>query len=42
MRVQKRIFEDHYGYMTPVKNADRILLGLPGWQSGQPEATASG
>jgi|HubBroStandDraft_2_1064218.scaffolds.fasta_scaffold290543_2 hypothetical protein len=22
--------EDHYGHITPVKNADRILLRLPG------------
>jgi integrase len=24
--------EDHYCHVTPVKNADRILQGLPGWE----------
>jgi hypothetical protein len=35
-RLSKMI-EDHYGHITPVKNADRILLGLPGWQSAAAE-----
>jgi integrase len=26
------MIEDHYGHVTPVKNADRILQGLPGWE----------
>jgi hypothetical protein len=31
------MIEDHYRHMMPVKNADRILLDLPGWQPGQLE-----
>jgi hypothetical protein len=26
------MIEDHYGHITPVKNAERILQGMPGWQ----------
>jgi integrase len=33
MGTSVKMIEDHYGHITPVKNADRILLGLPGWQS---------
>jgi hypothetical protein len=25
------MIEDHYGHITPVKNAERILQGMPGW-----------
>jgi integrase len=28
-----QMIENHYGHITPVKNADRILQGLPGWES---------
>ena len=42
MGTSVKMIEDHYGHITPVKNADRILLGLPGWQAGQPEITSSG
>lgn len=28
-----KMIEDHYGHVNPVKNADRILQGLPGWES---------
>ncbi len=31
-----------HGHITPVKTADRILLGLPCWQSKQPETSTSG
>ncbi len=27
----KKMIENHYGHITPVKHADRILKGLPGW-----------
>ena len=37
-----KMIEDHYGHISPVKNADRILLGLPGWQANQPEMAPSG
>ncbi len=32
MGTSVKMIEDHYGHATPVKNADRILLGLPGWE----------
>jgi integrase len=32
MRTSVKIIQDHYGHITPVKNADRILQGLPGWE----------
>ena len=41
MGTSVKMIEDHYGHITPVKNADRILLGLPGWQPNQPDITAS-
>ena len=31
MRTSVKMIEDHYGHVTPVKNAERILMGLPGW-----------
>ena len=27
------MIEDHYGHVTPVKNADRILMGMEGWET---------
>ncbi len=33
------MIEDHYGHVNPVKNAERILQGLPGWESIAPSAT---
>ena len=27
------MIEDHYGHVTPVRNADRILQGMTGWQA---------
>jgi integrase len=37
MGTSVKMIEDHYGHVTPVKNADRILQGLPDWE---PIATA--
>lgn len=37
MGTSVKMIEDHYGHITPTKNADRILQGLPGWE---PIATA--
>ncbi len=37
MGTSVKMIEDHYGHISPVKNADRILLGLPGWQTEEPE-----
>jgi integrase len=32
MGTSVAMIENHYGHVTPVKNADRILSGLPGWE----------
>jgi integrase len=32
MGTSVKMIEDHYGHVTPVKNADRILQGLPCWE----------
>ena len=32
MGTSVKMIEDHYGHITPVKNAERILQGLPGWE----------
>lgn len=36
MGTSVKMIEDHYGHITPVKNADQILKGLPGWEMGAP------
>jgi integrase len=33
MGTSVQMIEDHYGHINPVKNAERILQGLPGWES---------
>jgi len=42
MGTSVKMIEDHYGHITPVKNADRILVGLPGWQPTPPEVGSTG
>jgi integrase len=32
MGTSVKMIEDHYGHITPVRNAERILQGLPGWE----------
>jgi integrase len=32
MGTSVKMIEDHYGHVTPVKNAERILKGMPGWE----------
>jgi hypothetical protein len=32
MGTSVKMIEDHYGHITPVKNAALILQGLPGWE----------
>jgi len=27
-----KVIEEHYGHIVPVKNPERILQGLPGWE----------
>lgn len=36
MGTSVKMIEDHYGHITPVKNAEQILKGLPGWEIGLP------
>jgi integrase len=33
MGTSVAMIEDHYGHVSPVKNADRILHGMSGWQA---------
>ncbi len=42
MGTSVQIIEDHYGHITPIKNAERILQGLPGWEpiTAAPKALA--
>jgi integrase len=44
MGTSVKMIEDHYGHVNPVKNADRILQGLPGWemQAAVPDDRADG
>ena len=37
MGTSVKMIEDHYGHITPVKNAERILQGMPGWEPPVPE-----
>ena len=39
MGTSVKMIEDYYGHITPAKNAERILQGIPGWE---PIADASG
>lgn len=39
MGTSVKMIEDYYGHITPAKNAERILQGIPGWE---PMAEASG
>src|ERR1700675_5144688 len=41
MGTSVKMIEDHYGHITPAKNTERILQGIPGWEpiadgSGEP------
>jgi integrase len=38
MGTSVKMIEDHYGHITPVKNAERILQGMPGWAPISAEA----
>jgi integrase len=44
MGTSVKMIEDHYGHITPVKNAARILQGLPGWEpiADTPQVEAKG
>lgn len=41
MGTSVKMIEDHYGHVTPVKNADRILQGLPAWEPIAPSLEES-
>ena len=44
MGTSVKMIEDHYGHITPAKNAERILQGVPGWEpiaDGPGEGTGS-
>jgi hypothetical protein len=32
MGTSVKMIEKHYGHITPAKNAERILHGIPGWE----------
>ena len=32
MGTSVEMIEDYYGHITPSKNAERILQGIPGWE----------
>ncbi len=44
MGTSVKMIEDHYGHVTPVKNAERILQGVPGWKpmAETPQVEAAG
>jgi integrase len=46
MGTSVKMIEDHYGHVSPVRNADRILQGMTGWQlipaEPQPDASPAG
>lgn len=40
MGTSVQMIEEHYGHITPVKNADRILQGMYTWEATEPAAEA--
>jgi hypothetical protein len=40
MGTSIRMVEDHYGHITPSKNADLILQGIPGWEPAKQGSAA--
>jgi hypothetical protein len=39
MGTSVQMIEAHYGHVNPVKHAERILVGLPGWTPGPADGT---
>jgi integrase len=42
MGTSVQMIEKHYGHITPVKNADRILLGMHTWEQTETEEAEEG
>ncbi len=42
MGTSVQIIQDHYGHIHPVKNADRILIGMKTWEDPETEDTEEG
>jgi integrase len=42
MGTSVQMIEKHYGHITPSKNADAILQGIPGWEADDSGESASG
>ena len=43
MGTSVKMIEDYYGHITPAKNAERILQGVPGWEPiAEPSGDKSG
>ena len=42
MGTSVQIIQDHYGHIHPVKNADRILIGMKTWEDPETEDTDEG
>jgi len=40
MGTSVQMIEQHYGHVNPVKNAERILQGIPGWEPAAADAQA--
>lgn len=38
MGTSVKMIEDYYGHITPAKNAERILQGIPGWEPVKEDA----
>jgi len=41
MGTSVKMIEDHYGHITPAKNAERILQGIPGWELDRGESASA-
>ena len=41
MGTSVQMIEAHYGHVNPVKHAERILMGLPGWSSAAAEGVGA-
>lgn len=41
MGTSVKMIEEHYGHITPSKNAERILEGVPGWEPAAPSGDSA-